>query len=406
VGDHFSLFTFRFLLLTFHFSLPLMDLNAYLPFQPSKADLLYREIADLFEMEDVTQDWPEPGFIRFRGYFTCDLNDCFDELRRRFERHGYTPMIRQEDGPKVLLAMPTVFDPPPSNWWINLFLLVATILATLFAGALPEAAANAPAGMDETEIYLLALRQLWLGLPFSLSIMLILGAHELGHYFAARYHKVPVTLPYFIPMPLSIIGTMGAFIRIKAPISSRRALLDIGAAGPLAGLIFAVPLLIYGLWISEVQPLPTDQMFLLEGNSLLYAGLKILVFGEMLPNAAGLDVVLSQVAWAGWVGLLVTGLNLIPVGQLDGGHVSYVLFGRRARAFFWPVIMSLFVLALVTQMTMWLIWVALLFFLGRRHAEPLDSVTPLDGRRRLIAIITLLIFFLVFVPLPFQIVTP
>jgi membrane-associated protease RseP (regulator of RpoE activity) len=236
--------------------------------------------------------------------------------------------------------------------------------------------------------------------------MLILGAHELGHYFAARYHNVPVTLPYFIPMPLSIIGTMGAFIRIKAPISNRRALLDIGAAGPLAGMVFAVPLLIYGLWISEVGPLPTDYGYMLEGNSLLYAGLKIMIFGEMLPNAAGMDVMLSQVAWAGWVGLLVTGLNLIPVGQLDGGHVSYVLFGQRARAFFWPVIMALLTLAIVTGMTMWIVWVALLFFLGRRHAEPLDSVTPLDGRRRLIAIITLLIFFLVFTPIPFQIITP
>ena len=383
-----------------------MQFDSFVPFQPSKADLLYREIADLYEMEDVTQDWPEPGFIRFRGRFTCDPADCFNELRRRFERHGYTPMIRQEEGTKVLLAMPTVFDPPPSNWLINLFLLIATILATLFAGALPEVAANAPAGMSETEIYTTALRQLWLGLPFSLSIMLILGAHELGHYFAARYHNVPVTLPYFIPMPLSIIGTMGAFIRIKAPISNRRALLDIGAAGPLAGMVFAVPLLIYGLWISEVGPLPTDYGYMLEGNSLLYAGLKILVFGEMLPNAAGIDVMLSQVAWAGWVGLLVTGLNLIPVGQLDGGHVSYVLFGQRARAFFWPVILGLLTLALVTGMTMWIVWVALLFFLGRRHAEPLDSVTPLDSRRRLIAIITLLIFFLVFTPIPFQIVTP
>jgi membrane-associated protease RseP (regulator of RpoE activity) len=383
-----------------------MDINAFTPFEPSKADLLYREIADLFEMEDVTQDWPEPGFIRFRGYFTRDLADCFDELRRRFERHGYTPMIRQEEGTKVLLAMPAVFDPPPSNWLINLFLLIATVLATLFAGALPEVAANAPADMGEAELYAATLRQLWLGLPFSLSIMLILGAHELGHYFAARYHNVPVTLPYFIPMPLSIIGTMGAFIQIKAPISNRRALLDIGAAGPLAGLVFAVPLLIYGLWISGVGPQPTDHSYFLEGNSLLYAALKIMIFGEMLPNATGMDVMLSQVAWAGWVGLLVTGLNLIPVGQLDGGHISYVLFGRAARAFFWPVIISLFTLALITQMTMWLIWVALLFFLGRRHAEPLDSVTPLDGRRRLIAIVTLLIFFLVFVPIPLQIITP
>jgi membrane-associated protease RseP (regulator of RpoE activity) len=364
--------------------------------QPVTTETIYAlrdAIGDLFVVQDVTLDWPEIGFARFRGSFACDLADCFQDLRQRFERHGFTPTIRREgvEGQVSLVAMPGVFDPPPSNWYINLLLLVLTILSTLLVGAASEPGFTG--------------RELWLGLPFSLSLMLILGAHELGHYFAARYHKVPVTLPYFIPMPFSIIGTMGAFIRLKAPIYNRRALLDIGVAGPLAGMVFAVPLLILGLLLSPVAPLPAGTPYILEGNSILYALLKFLVFGQMLPDGQ-MDVSLGQIAWAGWVGLLVTGLNLIPVGQLDGGHVAYVLFGQHARKLFWPVIFSLLALGILTQTAMWGFWVFLLYFLGRSHAEPLDNVTPLDGRRRLIAIGTLLLFFLVFVPIPLRFITP
>jgi membrane-associated protease RseP (regulator of RpoE activity) len=250
------------------------------------------------------------------------------------------------------------------------------------------------------------LGDLWLGLPYCLSLMTILGAHELGHYFAARYHKVPVSLPYFIPLPLPPIGTMGAFIRLKAPVTSKRALLDVGAAGPLAGLVFAIPILIYGLSISPIQPLP--ESYSLEGNSILYALAKFAVKGQLLPNGTE-DVFLSQVAWAGWVGLLVTGLNLIPVGQLDGGHIAYALFGERARLLYWPVLVTLLVLALFTLITSgivtWLVWAVLIFFLGRVYAEPLDDVTPLDRRRRILAIISLVAFFLVFVPIPLRFVS-
>ena len=129
------------------------------------------------------------------------------------------------------------------------------------------------------------------------------------------------------------------------------------------------------------------------------------IFGRFLP-ANGIDVSLNQFAWAGWVGLLVTGLNLIPVGQLDGGHVAYVLFGKKARQLFWPVIFSLVLLVIITGSFMWVIWILLLYFFGRVHAEPLDDVTPLDGRRRWIAIFALLLFILVFIPVPFQIVLP
>lgn len=360
-----------------------------------KVEALRHDIADLFAINDTTLDRPHPGQVRFRGYFLRDPAEHFDELRRRFEQHGFTPLVRQEEGRLALIALPVVFEAQPSNWLINLVLFIATVASTLLVGS--GYAIDSPEGA-------VALLRGW---PFSLSIMLILGAHELGHYFAARYHKVPVTLPYFIPLPLSIIGTLGAFIRLKAPVKNKRALLDVGAAGPLAGLVFALPILFYGLLTSEVGPsgaLP-GQVIILEGNSILYALAKLAVFGQFLPGD-GLDVHLNMFAWAGWIGLLVTGLNLFPVGQLDGGHIAYVLFGKRARRFFWPVLIGLAALMLLTEAaSMWGLWIVLLFFLGRTHAEPLDDVTPLDGKRRLVAIFTLLLFFLVFVPVPLRFIS-
>ena len=361
-----------------------------------KVEALRHDIADIFAVYDTTLDRPHPGQVRFRGQFLRDPAEHFDELRRRFEYHGFTPLVRQEEDRLALIALPVVFETRPSNWLINLVLFVATVLSTLLVGS--NYAALGPEGAS-------AMLRGW---PFSLSIMLILGAHELGHYFAARYHKVPVTLPYFIPLPFSIIGTLGAFIRLKAPVKNKRALLDVGAAGPLAGLVFALPILLYGLLTSEVAPTgaPTaGQVIILEGNSILYALVKFAVFGRFLPGD-GLDVHLNQFAWAGWIGLLVTGLNLFPVGQLDGGHIAYVLFGKRARRFFWPVLIGLAALMLLTEAaSMWGLWIVMLFFLGRTHAEPLDDVTPLDGKRRLVAIFTLVLFFLVFVPVPLRLIS-
>ena len=286
--------------------------------------------------------------------------------------------------------MPGIYAPTEQKVTINILLFIATIFSTLFVGAAGEEGFT---GM-----------QLWLGLPFCISILLILGAHELGHYFMARYHKVDVSLPYFIPMPISIIGTMGAFIRMRSPMGNRRQLLDIGVAGPLAGLVFAVPILIIGLLGSEVSAVTTDQAYILEGNSLLYAGIKLLLFGRILP-AGGEDVHLNQMAWAGWVGLLVTGLNLLPVAQLDGGHLAYSLFGKVAKYLFYPIIGCLVIL-LVTGATQWAFWLFLLMIFGNRHAVPLDDVTPLDNMRKFLAIGGLVLFLLVFVPVPLTMVDP
>lgn len=354
--------------------------------------LLRQELEGLFLPQETTYNAPESDHVRFRGQLLCAPEACYEELRRRFERHGYTPLLRREGRETVVIAMPAVFRPAPSRWQLNLVLFILTVLSTLLTGALYHE--------DFTGQNLA--REIWLGWPFSLSLLAILGAHEMGHYVAARYHGAPVTLPYFIPFPLSPIGTMGAVIRLKAPLKNRRALLDMGVAGPLAGMAVAIPVLIYGLATSGMGPPPAGAYYQ-EGNSILYAVLKRLIFDRWLP-ADGLDVQLNMIAWAGWVGLLVTALNLIPVGQLDGGHVLYTLLGRRAALLFWPAVLSLITFALFYNVVMWWVWGVLLFVLGRQYAVPLDDVTRLDRPRLLIAFFAMLLFFLIFMPNPLQVV--
>lgn len=353
---------------------------------------LREDLDGLFVVLDAAYNKPDTDHILFRGQFLCAPVDCYDELRQRFERHGYTPLLRREGQEAVIVAMPAVFAPAPSRWQLNLLLFILTVLATLLTGATYHedfTGQNLP-------------REIWLGWPFSLSLLSILGAHEMGHYIAARYHGAPVTLPYFIPFPFSPIGTMGAIIRLKAPLKNRRALLDMGVAGPLAGMAVAIPVLLYGLATSGVGP-PPSGIYYQEGNSILYALFKRLIFGQWLPSG-GLDVQLNMVAWAGWVGLLVTALNLIPVGQLDGGHVLYTLLGKRAAAVFWPAILALVTFALFYNVPMWWVWGGLLFLLGRQYAVPLDDVTRLDRSRRLIAIFAVVLFVLIFMPDPLQVV--
>jgi membrane-associated protease RseP (regulator of RpoE activity) len=308
---------------------------------------------------------------------------------------------------------------------VNLFMFILTLFTVAFAGGwnqlteMPGDFVTAIPGMIAA------------GLPFAISLLAILGAHEFGHYLVGRFHGAQVTLPYFIPF-LPPFGTMGAVINMKSPPKNRRQLLDIGLAGPLAGLIVAIPVLILGLSLSSLDNIPVrippGTGFSLEGNSLLYLFVKYAMFGQMLPAPAsygglpewlywirffftgrpyplgGVDVLLHPVALAGWAGILVTALNLIPAGQLDGGHVMYVLVGRRQASRLVPFILA--VIALLGLFWFgWWIWVALIFFLGRSYAEPLDQITPLDGRRRMLAVLAIIIFFLVFTPVPMNLVS-
>jgi membrane-associated protease RseP (regulator of RpoE activity) len=218
-------------------------------------------------------------------------------------------------------------------------------------------------------------------------------------------------------MPLTF-GTLGAFIQLKEPVPDRRKLFDIGVAGPLAGLVLAVPLLFYGLSTSVLGQLPAQGGYMLEGNSIFYYTAKLLVFGQGLPNfTTGADVMMNQVCYAAWIGLLVTALNLLPVGQLDGGHTVFAMFGEKARYINRVAvgILALFALASIGPVQRllpalsgvayggWFIWLFLILFLiGVQHPPALDDVTRLDRRRWWIGVLVIIIFILIFVPVPMR----
>ena len=205
----------------------------------------------------------------------------------------------------------------------------------------------------------------------------------------------------FIPMPAGPFGKMGAFINMRTPPPNRRAALLVGAAGPIGGLLVAIPVLILGLRLSTVMPLPTSEPYMMEGNSILYALLKLFVFGRFLPSG-GVDVMLHSVAFAGWAGLLVTGLNLIPAGQLDGGHVLASLLGDRAKVFTYLISGGLLLMGIIWEG--WFLWALLVFMFGRRRAVPLDDVSGLRPRETLLAGAVLILFILVFTPTPLEFV--
>ncbi len=267
---------------------------------------------------------------------------------------------------------------------INLILFIVTILTTLIAGTLQR-------GINPIEHPL----YLWKGIPFSFTLLLILGCHEFGHYYMSRKHNVDVTLPYFIPAP-SFIGTFGAFIKMKSPIMDRRILLDIGAAGPLAGIIIAIPVLFIGLVLSEIVPETTTGGIHL-GTSILFSFLNWIVHGFMPDNSS---LILHPIAFSGWIGLLVTCLNLLPVGQLDGGHVAYAVFGFRQKILARIILVMLLVLGF-TGWSGWLVWAGLLLFMGVDHPPVAYDWVPLDRRRKVIGLITLTVFIFTFTPVPF-----
>lgn len=373
--------------------------------------------ADLaVESVEIPRDADE-GVLILRGRLLRPSHEVFGRWLVALNELGYTPTLRPgatgDPADVVVRILSGVMRKGQSRWWINAVLFVLTLLSTLFAGALySDAVTTLRSGWD-----LISPRFLLAGLPFAATLLGILAAHEFGHYFAARYHKVAVTLPYFIPMPLTF-GTLGAFIQLKEPVPDRRKLFDIGVAGPLAGLVLAVPLLFYGLSTSPVAVPPTTEGVLLEGNSILYYFAKLLIFGKVLPNPlTGEDVFMNQVTYAAWIGLLVTALNLLPVGQLDGGHTVFAMFGEKARYVNRIVVgvLALFALASLGPVQQllpvlsgvaysgWFIWLFLILFLiGVQHPPALDDVTRLDRRRWWIGVLVIIIFILIFVPVPMR----
>ena len=229
---------------------------------------------------------------------------------------------------------------------------------------------------------------------YAIAIMSILLAHELGHYRTCKRYGVTATFPIFIPMP-NILGTMGAVIAMKSPIPNRRALFDIGVAGPFMGLALAIPAVVVGLFFSKVAPAPQVGLFF--GEPLLFKLLSHWILG---PIPQGYDTLLHPIAFAGWAALFVTSINLFPVGQLDGGHMMCALLGRRAKYVSWMTMGILAYLG-IRYHAIWFVFMVILFLLWR-HPAPIDDVTPLDRKRVLLGCLAYALLIVCFVPIPFD----
>lgn len=355
---------------------------------------LRHALRDVFVVESITRGARGGQAVRLAGRFLVDPAEAHTRLAPVCQTRGKSLLFRQEGDEEVIYVVDAVVRPSPNKKWVPIVLAVLTVLSTLFAYVFFwEMSDPSLSGI---------LRNIPKGIPFAASLLSILVGHELGHYFMARHYGVTVTLPHLIPFPISPFGTMGAVIRMKSIPPNRRAMLRIGAAGPIAGLILAVPILVLGLSLSHLAPLPSEGGYVIEGSSLLYMLIKRLIFGRWVPSQ-GMDVMLHPVAFAGWAGLLVTSLNLIPAGQLDGGHVLYALIGDKTRYTNWVLIGLLVLLGVFWQG--WLIWAALVFVFSRNRVNPLDDVSSLTRVEKAMAVVILCLFVLTFTPLPLRFVT-
>jgi membrane-associated protease RseP (regulator of RpoE activity) len=280
--------------------------------------------------------------------------------------------------------------------WLHVLLVVLTLATTTIVGAGQYASYLADfSNIAATVDWRFIVRGLW----YSLTILAILGSHELGHYFACRYYDVDASLPYFIPAPLPLTGTLGAVIRIREPIPAKRMLFDIGIAGPIAGFLVAIPALFIGIAMSHVVRVPPDFVGVELGEPLLFRAVERIFWG-IPPDGYSLN--LHPMAFAAWFGLLATALNLFPIGQLDGGHISYAVLGRRSTIV--TFLMAGVAMALTYFSASWIVWtgliVVMLLALGPRHPPVFDEDVPLDRTRMWLALFALVMFVLCFTPAP------
>ena len=363
-----------------------------MPGEPLSEDLLATEEALRTSIDDILLVHDRQirgGVIIFRGTLTIGAARASAVMLERFRPYGYTPFVRTGPSGVVVQAWPIATTVERPRVALSIALFALTCLSTLLAGSMHAGVVD----FTVAPTWLLA------GAPFAATLIAILGVHEFGHYFTARHYRAAVSLPYFIPAPppLFLFGTLGAIIRMRSPVRDRNALLDIAAAGPLAGLVLALPAMILGLAWSTLQPAPPGE-YLRVGDS---ATTMLLTWLMMGPVPAGMIVYTHPIADAGWVGLFVTALNLFPVGQLDGGRIAYALFGRRHRVVGFAVFAATLALGVITMSMNWFVWAALIFFLvGFAHGAPLDDVTPLSPARRLIGWASLGLFVLLLPPVP------
>lgn len=349
--------------------------------------ILRSRVADVMAIEDTETD-PGDGAVAFTGILRHEAEQAFETLKNRFQDMGYVPLLREApSGQKqmVVAIRGSLQEALRQRAWVQMALFAATFLTTTFFGGMYAASLSGAGniGLMNTLVFY--------GLPFSCTLLGILAVHEFGHYLQARRHNMPVTLPYFIPMPFGL-GTVGAFVQMRGAVQSKRALFDVGIGGPIAGLLVAIPLFVFGVLIASVtqSPAPDTRSLLMEA-----------LIGVFRPEAVSNGILLNPVLLGARFGLVVTALNLLPVGQLDGGHIAYAALGRR-----WAMWVSYATLAVmgflgVTVSSNWLVWMFFATISGVQHAPPLNDVTPLDQRRNVAFLATFLLFLSLFTARPF-----
>jgi membrane-associated protease RseP (regulator of RpoE activity) len=342
---------------------------------------------------DVQRSYVRGGLPVAEGRLKTSAAVAFDQLEDLLSPRRQTPLLESAGGGVArVVALPSTLTDAMrrrSRVSVNVLLFLATVVTTVWAGALHQGVNL----FSTPERFLV-------GLPYAAALLAILGVHEMGHFVVARRHGVDVTWPYFIPVPMGL-GTLGAFIQIKSLIKSRRAVFDVGIAGPLAGLCVALPALYIGL--GQAAPLSSAESLhgTRAGSSILLALMYQMVYGGDLASAASATIRLTPVAYAGWIGLVVTALNLLPVGQLDGGHIAYGLFGRRyARAIGIGTFLVMFGLGLTVWpgLLTWAIFIALIT--GFSHLPALDDITPPDAKRFALGAVAMMLLVAIVLPLP------
>ena len=357
---------------------------------PFDLELLQREVGQRFPFYDMKSNINTVAF--FCRIDEETLEEKFESLRLVLFEKNYVPMIRHEHGEYILYIIRKPQGKKRKSVWINAALLIATIFTTTLAGSLQWI------DIDQVDwINMVSMQYLWQGfLYFSVPLLLILGVHEMGHYYVSKRHNVDASLPYFIPLPPPfLLGTFGALISTREPIPNRKALLDIGIAGPLCGFLVAIPVSLIGFYLMQQTPLPLPST----GASIILIPPLLLQWMQSLFSIPD-NFIIHPTLFAGWVGIFLTAVNLLPAGQLDGGHVARALLKEKHKYISWLVI---FVLAGLSYFyTGWLMFaIIILLFIGTQHQPPLNEITRLDTRRKLLGLVILIVFILSFAPIPF-----
>ena len=357
---------------------------------PFDIELLQREVGQRFPFYDMKSNINTIAF--FCRIDEETLEEKFESLRLILSEKKYIPMIRFEHGEHIIYIIKKPESKKRKSVWVNIVLLIATVFTTTLAGSLQWIDIN-----QVDWINMISFTYLWQGfIFFSVPLLLILGVHEMGHYYASKKHHVDASLPYFIPLPPPfLLGTFGALISTREPIPDRKALLDIGIAGPLCGFLVAIPISLIGFFLMQQHPFIPPST---GANMILLPPLLLQWMGSLfsIPENA----IIHPTLFAGWVGIFLTAVNLLPAGQLDGGHVARAILKEKHKYISWVVVFIL--VGLSFFYTGWLMFaIIILLFIGTQHQPPLNEITRLDTKRKLLGLIILIIFILSFAPIPF-----